>query len=541
MNGKTILIIEDREKQRQALQDALELRGFQVYSAGNVCDARSLMNAYQDVLDVMILDMRLEDPAHPEITGADLGLEVSKKRPVWPPEFLIQSAYSNVSYYELALRLRVAAYLNKETNNQQQVIRHVRALALRRSLSVERPDLARRIELIGETSRTQHEAVKQFCRQVLIPELTACLGSPFLLLLQDRGRTIACGGNAGTPAEADPAYELVQTLAIRESRAAGYFLFHAEKTPPLTIDREDPILKRLDGGAFIPLCTSEAFPLTLGILKADSGEFPLAENPGDMAQALTSYLKPAVLDQFLKLSSIWAENNARRDARLTETSRIFLYLGQEQLSILQDARESGEWTAKSKNFQKLQALAEDLSHTGEMLSSLRIKPGETAHCEEIGGLARSVWKEIGSPNIQSALSVSGRCAVQASAEDLFIILSRLFQWFAERFSEYPPNVKTEVTIHCEASETGPMIVLEDRSRRLPETLRKRLFDVFTFTGESNPNLPGLYLPLYLAKALVEEKYNGRIEECSDQIGGDLGHRFILQFQPFEQAVARGAC
>jgi hypothetical protein len=47
-------------------------------------------------------------------------------------------------------------------------------------------------------------------------------------------------------------------------------------------------------------------------------------------------------------------------------------------------------------------------------------------------------------------------------------------------------------------------------------------------GESGP---GLYLPLYLAKVLVEEKYGGRLSDESDTMDGDIGHMLMMCFRP----------
>src|SRR5262249_13041725 len=132
------------------------------------------------------------------------------------------------------------------------------------------------------------------------------------------------------------------------------------------------------------------------------------------------------------------------------------------------------------------------------------------------------------------------CTVQAATEDMIIIVSRLLQWFTKRFVESPSDMNPEISVHCTMSDEGSVLVFEVRSRRLGELLRKRLFEPFTQAvpvplSSTKMNHAGIYLPLYLAKMLVEEKYKGRLEECSNEIEGGLGHRFVVRFQPPQSA------
>src|ERR1043165_5741503 len=112
MQKKTVVIVEDNESQRLALHTALERRGFRVKSAATVAEARKVIEELGEEIDVMVLDMRLEDPAEPDTTGADIGIALQDEHPTWLPEFLIHSAYALVNYYKLALRLGAAAYLS---------------------------------------------------------------------------------------------------------------------------------------------------------------------------------------------------------------------------------------------------------------------------------------------------------------------------------------------------------------------------------------------------------------------------------------------
>jgi ActR/RegA family two-component response regulator len=96
MAKKKVMIIEDSAPQRLSLHEALEMRGFEVYSAGCVADARELAKKHWEELDVAVLDMRLEDPEEPYTTGADIGIEYRSKGSSFPPESLIYSAFAEI-------------------------------------------------------------------------------------------------------------------------------------------------------------------------------------------------------------------------------------------------------------------------------------------------------------------------------------------------------------------------------------------------------------------------------------------------------------
>jgi CheY-like chemotaxis protein len=173
-----VLYIEDSESQRKSLKMALEHRGFRVGVAGDVAAARSLFEKLRGQIDVVALDMRLEDPKWPQMTGADVAMEYFSPQTPYLPEFLIHSAYSEVDYYKLALKLGVATYLEKSEHKQADFIRHIRALMIRRFLSIKHPEASDWIQRIVEASRNRSEAIVKFCQDQLEPifsgRLAAC-------------------------------------------------------------------------------------------------------------------------------------------------------------------------------------------------------------------------------------------------------------------------------------------------------------------------------------------------------------------------------
>jgi CheY-like chemotaxis protein len=543
---KTIMIVEDRKAQRLALQEALRMRGFHVESAGNVRSARALAKELQGQLDVMVLDMRLEDVEYPNVTGADIGLEVLAAQRRWPPEFLILTVHKdNVDYYKLALKLRVAAYLHKDKEEkQEQIIRHIRALSLRRALSVERPNAAEEIQNLAETSRDRSEAITRFCKDILAENFIGSLGAPFIVLLTENNRTQCCVNNAGLPDGFHPLYDELQVLALAEVSEVSPFVLEARKLAALTNFNEVGILEKLDSAAFLPLSITRDFRLFLGILQDDPIEVPLAENAREMAKVLAHYFKSVVLEHLLNILSRWAELDARRKAVLKSTSQFCLYVGQEQLQILQDAEDSGEWLSNSPSFEKLQALAIDLRDTGKTLLPLTDgdegidAPEAALRTVRLAGFIRSVWEDIDYGTSNGSLEVQGDCRIHATNDDLLIIVSRLLHWMAQRFIETSSMVAPSIRVTCNETDDRSELIFEDNSRRLGKSLRERLFFPFTQavpapTTAKNIKAPGLYLPLYLAKMLVEVKYRGVIEDHSDNLRGEIGHKFLVRFPSHE--------
>lgn len=552
MSSKTVVVVEDRLRQRESLVLALSLRGFDAHGAATVAEARTLISRLSDKIDVMVLDMLLEDPAALNTTGADIGIEFASRQK-WPPESLILTAHDKeVPFYQAALHLRAAAYLSKQKVTQDTVIQHVRALALRHALSA-RPETMGNITRIAEDSRDPAEAVEKFCRQVLEPELSACLGTPFVILVTEGKVTRKCGGTATLPDGEQVAYEVVQSLAHGDANLSQPFVFKPEN---LTSHQQEPtsqgIYERLRGGAFLPIPISRDLLLSIGILEVgpEADKYKLAENPSEFASLLAGYFRPAALEFLLALLSRLTEFNAERKTVLRETSRFCLYVGQEQLAILADALEAGEVKADSEFFRRMKSLATDLRSTGELLLPLAVEKGEeTEESQEpavstvpLAEVVQEAWEDVSeqfpADGISLDLRAAGAFSVEAGHDDLLLAFSRLFQWTVQRRTSTPSGVQQGISVSCEKRQDMADIIIEDRSRRLGKLLRNHLFEPFNQAppaaaappdalGEAKPSKPGLYLPLYLAKMLVEMKCHGKLQDGSDVMGGNIGHRFVV--------------
>jgi ActR/RegA family two-component response regulator len=561
MTKKKVLIIEDNEQQRVSLHESLEVRGFTVYSAGRVNEARELAEKHWEDLDVAVLDMRLEDPEEPSTTGADIGIEFRRSKSSFPPESLIYSAYAEIDYYRLALKLGVAVYLSKQEDNMTDVIRHVRVLALRRALNGENPETADKVARVAVRSQSRAEAILKFCQSVLKPEFESCLGAPFVVLFSEGNNTQNCADNANLPPGSSQFYHTLQALAHGKGNLTEPFILEVSELEDPTDPEMARLYDKLNMAAFVPLSISQDFRLSIGILQErESEKYRVPEDARALCKVLGQYLRPTVLENMLSIWSQWTELRATR----YNTAKLCLFVGQEVKDILPTPGED-ELSLPEDSLGRLWNLADDLTDTGQLLTHLEnIRWDENSRLVSAREIAETSWEWIvqAEGKLGKGFTIEGNCTIEADRGDLEIAVSRLLHWFAQRLEHTPFDVDPLVSVKCLEDAAGPTIIFEDRSQRLNTKLRENMFAPFTqavpipltfdegenakqgasaetasgdtATGEMRRKHAGRYLPLYLAKMLVEGRYHGTLEDHSDD--EDLkdrsyGHRIVMQFPP----------
>ncbi len=539
MPDESIIVIEDHYQTRHSLQKALKMRGFQAESAGQVAAARELIAQHRNETAVLVLDMRLEDSQFPSITGADLGIELlASPELTQRPEILIHSGYSEMSYYQLFLKLGAAAYLHKQDCSQDQLIRHIRALRLRRALSLDQPSTAAQIRKIAETSHTGAAAIESVCKNLLEGNFARYLGAPFIFLLTQGAITCCCGGDSGLPLDRHAIYETIQALVFAEVRSGEPFVIDSAMAPKSGSSQDRVILDRLHGAAFLPFRIANDLHLSIGIIQAGQTERLLPEHARELSGVLSQYFKSDILELLLHVIRI--EHVGRQSGMFSATSRLCLSIGQSQLQALEEVATSNQELMKSPSFAHLKNSAKELRDTGKLLSALDDNDSTTkASSVDVATFTQAFCNDL-EPPLAKAIAVEGNCTAAITEEDLLVIFSRILQWFAQRFIEVSEGTPPRITIRCAQTKTGAQIVFEDASRRLPAPLRERLFSPFTqkvdvSTVDKKLVGPGVSFPLYLAKILVEMKYQGSLNDRSDEIaatGGAktnalVGHRFVI--------------
>lgn len=533
---KIILILDDRPMEREILEGTLADRGFWVLTAGTVEEARALVEQFGDRLDVLLLDMVLEGAT----LGAEFGLEVRAKRLNNLPEFIIHSAYDEPRYTQLAFRLGVRAYLRKPETSLKEIVRHVRVLALTKALRPEHPDRLRQIEEIADRSPSKEEAFAAFCEEVLRPELEATLGAPYVLLASQSGSTRAFTSGIELP-ETSPAYGILQDLV-----QLSPWVVDPEQIPetvrPEDRDAVGELLGRLAGTAFIPLGAVDDLNdlrLSLGIVQVRKDQ-KFVEDALELAKLIQHFVSPAVVSFLIKLTGKFHEVLARQRAVLDSTAKICLYIGQEQISLFERALETEVLTHDdlSSDLGKMLSLGENLRWAGELLAAVAtpdVNREAAGRASSIAQVVRRAWKGLTReiPHLdEDLLSLDGDCAVQGGPENLEIAVARMLSWMAKHAVEYPTEAAQSISVECR-QDPEPRVVFRDNSRRLPPTLRTKLFAPFSSPRLEDPESQrgqGEILGPYLAKALVELQYDGFLEDRTDDLEGANGHCFVMRLR-----------
>lgn len=542
-NGKRVLYVDDDETKRLGLVATLNMMDFDSEGAPDIATARDIVKQKGSKIDVMVLDMEL-DPKDPSVTGAALGIEVREAIGKWPPEFMILSAFNLERYYEAALKLDVGVYLVKGQVDDEDIVRHIRSLCLRHALSFERAEIAKKIGDIAGSSLNSSEAVSSFCRELLSPEMRACISAPFVFLLTDEKGTQNCGGNEDLPSGYHEAYAKVQALTQASISNSDPFVFNKGRIAASPDEETQNIYARLDGGAFRSIFVIHGLRLSVGILKSTDPQEELPEDPVKLARILSSYLAPAIIEHLLRIATLLAESRTKRETLLQYTSRSCRWVGEEQLAILEDSLGESDMDSINECFQKFKTLSGDLRVTGEFLSTLASETNQ--QIDEVTPQAaetiEDVWQEVKEQFDTEGIEFegpSGDFSLPLAKADLFLSALRVLQWMALRKNRMITGSQKISVAYAEEGDFAKLI-FTDQSRRLSKNLRERLFEPFAQTDSSQSHIKetkeqeesphaGLFLPLFLARMLVEVKYKGSLHDRTDDLETPNGHRFVMRF------------
>lgn len=543
---KKIAIVENQKHQREALQMMLEGPGMQVYTAAKVAEAYQLIEELGDDLDVLVLDMSLADPEARNVTGADIAIRAREQHPDWTPERLIITAYPTAVNYRLALSLGVAAFLSKGEAVDEDFVRYIRVLALRRALRADRLQVTQALTSMSASVKTLSAAVEKFCSEILAWELDACLAAPYLLLLTDEGGTRNVATNTDLATGHARLYDDLQDIAQGITFTRPYVTWEqdADASPPGATEAERRASERLAGTALLPLASVKDFRLSLALLAPRPGESVQAEDAGKLAAVLSEYVRPSIIEHFL---SILIQLDAQKHVMLKSISYLCHHIGHEQQRIVEGGVALGHLKEESDTHRSLRLMADDLRQTGAVLSGVAEgQRGGAVTTLEMRSLVEQEFESLrellGNNAATLELRAEGSCRVRAG-EDLRLAVKRVLQWLALRQRETPRGVAAYVYVLCAEREDGSSVTFEDRSRRLPQELREHLFEPFSTSlallSGAGRGGPGVYLPLYLSQVIVEEKYGGRLEDESDEMGGEVGHRLVMCFGPPSGKEAAG--
>ena len=515
-----VLVLEDQSPTRSSLKIELRDRGFDVFAASKITEARPAIRDQAKPFDVAVLDMRLNEADKTAQTGADLGLEMRREL-TDPPEFLIYSAHPKPTYFRKAFELQAAAYLEKVVEPTYKVAQHVVGLALRRRLYFRDDDIRSRITVLARTGGRRSEAILRFCSDLLMPQIQAVVDLPAMLLLGEAtpsGLTVhQC--NPETPFSSRP--EDFQILFDLPSQRINY-------SEPTTLDPGDLTGLGLRGSplaathlSVVPLAKYQEFTLLL-LLSAPTEPSRVGDTKG-YSQAILRYCRQQVLSHIFELGSQLALAADRQRTVLSSTASIFLKVGQEILYRLQEWNRA-QGSSKETQLEALETLASDLRDGGEILEDLgRDHPTPSTTPLSVRNLVEEAWKELTElSNSTAVLEISGEADLIGDYESTYLALTELFGWLS---SQLEPRERQILTVDLSESEGDTIIAIRCPGQRLPHASRQHLFED-SMADAAEHLAPGSHLGLYLARVLLEVRSDGRLEDCSEEEAS--GYHFHLR-------------
>jgi hypothetical protein len=336
-------------------------------------------------------------------------------------------------------------------------------------------------------------------------------------------------------------------MVFSDIRSEAPFVLDAERMRQMPVPlaaAEKEVLRRLDGAAFIRLWVDGDIRLSIGLLNDGSDRRPLPEPPIEMASVLAEHLESPVIELFLAILMRWAAYRAEYETRRRElmriTGEVCLSVGRDQSLSLQRLAQSSPSVSEDRNFERLQTKAVDLQAAGNLFLSLSRRGAANEQSRRqisevaLNTFIKSVWAEINNGTAGDTLSIDGDCGVRATPEDLSIVISSILQWLSQRFIDTPFGIEPRISVQCRYYDKGVEATFEDRSERLGKVLRDRLFYPFA-ESDGLDDARKSNLSLFLARILIEERYNGTLEDISDAVdaASDSGHRFRVRFpRPF---------
>ncbi len=540
---KNVVVVENDPTILTSLKVMFRQHGF---NTSGVPDREGMLELFKEKqeFDVAVLDINLEGQQSHATTGLDIGQEIIESQPDLPPQRIVYSGHTDLDYYKAAAQMGVDDYIEKTAPDREKIlVSRVRTSSLIRSLSPVRLAISDKLGGIAEKDFDPLTAIEHVCLQVIAPEVAACLGVPCVFLLSDRNGTrivVPGGGGSGEPAEA---FEFIQDK-IFDAGNNDPFIFSLGGADAPRDGESRESLRVLEGGSFIPLHEGDGLRLSLGILPAEDTDLLKSQKDHrQFADYLHHRLREPVVKQFKYLSRIM---KTIEKTKLRHTSSFCLYVSKTQIDVLEESLEREEIEPDNRCFLKLKRLADDLRATGAEFSQLIEVPGRARAAAAAGEkvAAREVveqaWQMLVSQGLVNGVQLQqeeGDLELRVGRRDLLVAVLRMLQWLAQRADRIPPEVENRVVkVAYEKYEGHDAIRFTDQSRRLGEQLRRKLFEPFTQSTEPSGDieekagqLPGLYLPLYLAKTLITVKNGGRLEDRTAELPGNLGHCFVMRF------------
>jgi len=149
MKKGNILVVEDEALQREILEDFLKKKDFQVYSAGNISEAKEILRTKD--LDLVLLDWRL-----PDGEGLELLSFIKENYPHLP--VIMITAFASIEHAVTSMKKGAYYYLAKPINLEELLLLIERALK-EHKLVKEVTLLKERLKYLSKDLLKEHEEI----------------------------------------------------------------------------------------------------------------------------------------------------------------------------------------------------------------------------------------------------------------------------------------------------------------------------------------------------------------------------------------------
>ena len=149
----SVLVVDDEETARMAVSEFLRIKGYEVFEAGTLADARQVIN--QDGADIIILDVRLPDGYGPHLLTETAMLPQR-------PQVIIVTAHGEVSMAVEAMKNGAQDFMEKPVDLlelEKSVKRAAEIIAMRRELNHLRGKASLDKFIVGKT-KAMHDMIE---------------------------------------------------------------------------------------------------------------------------------------------------------------------------------------------------------------------------------------------------------------------------------------------------------------------------------------------------------------------------------------------
>lgn len=554
MKPLKVLVLEDQQNVRWLLKADIGKAGFEVLEAANVSEARRILETQTRELAVAVLDIRLDDRAHPEVTGLDIGLELKERalhQRLEVPGLVVHTTFTNPQYYDYAIQLGAASYLVKGKTDTTDVVRAVRREALHYLIRTGSEALSEVIRSPGSApgfGSVGHGQGCLVCDRVLLPALDRVYGGRFALVHR-AGRSQPHVGHPGDSSLSPLSdvrggtWERLLNVCVGYREGSG----SSTEIGREVIDRiagtgpalRDHSADALMGGRAVAVEFGREDSLMIVLLPGLSGlsaQASLSTECECLRGALSGASAGALIGA-AKLAAAVMNERERRIAVRETFAETALYVGAELTSMTRQALEpDADPGAVRVAMRRIEGLGETLWESGELLARLH-EPSADAPVVDLSAVAGEAVRAVnGRYGKDAALSVRGDAKVNGDGVQITEAMVRLLGWFVERARTAAPAERPLVGVTLRRSEHGVEISLESpNGPRLPAEIRHRLFRPFSELGTAahswgpeDRTTPSTRAPLFVAAMIVEQGWGGEIIDESQGLEGDRGHRFVVR-------------